>query len=414
MAKKLDDLTLDELYSKEKISPTAARVIATKENFTKISERYCEKVCTLPHKECKRVTLRSNAVDVLIIASTFALPELDWNGNEKDTFNIDIIHENIIQGIIKSLDNWNNYTYRVTRALKCKLSRRSVPKNQPPSISTIKKCSPYLLSEIRESKPKVIISLDTDVSRILGIKKSNYTNRGEIHLSSTGIPVILTLHPKQLLMIRQNSSGLFWGPDYLYSIAVDFGKVHGIISGTIPVGQLERSIERLEPAIGICRSLEDVGRVIRDLEGLPEHSIVSFDIETTGLDPWEPGAKILCIQFGFNGRAYVIPLWHRENNFYDPDEAWKLVSRYLKSDHGKMAHGGSFDIKYIFATTGVRVNGIVNDTLLLLHSINSGLQGNYSLKTAVWDYLPELGIGGYEDILKISDISEEVNEEPDV
>jgi hypothetical protein len=39
------------------------------------------------------------------------------------------------------------------------------------------------------------------------------------------------------------------------------------------------------------------------------------------------------------------------------------------------------------------------DTLLVLHSLDSGAQGTYSLKTAVWDIVPWTGLGGYEDLL---------------
>jgi hypothetical protein len=37
--------------------------------------------------------------------------------------------------------------------------------------------------------------------------------------------------------------------------------------------------------------------------------------------------------------------------------------------------------------------------MLILHNINSGLNKNYGLKRAVWDWIPHTGLGGYEDKL---------------
>jgi hypothetical protein len=72
----------------------------------------------------------------------------------------------------------------------------------------------------------------------------------------------------------------------------------------------------------------------------------------------------------------------------------------LVSDTSKTGHHGQFDLKYVQVTTGVRVVGYVMDTLLLLHSRCSGLQKAYGLKKAVWDEIPESGLGGYDDMLE--------------
>ena len=50
----------------------------------------------------------------------------------------------------------------------------------------------------------------------------------------------------------------------------------------------------------------------------------------------------------------------------------------------------------------VDVANVIADTMLLLHAINSGISGNYSLKTSVWDFLLGSGLGGYEDHLDIA------------
>jgi hypothetical protein len=78
-------------------------------------------------------------------------------------------------------------------------------------------------------------------------------------------------------------------------------------------------------------------------------------------------------------------------------------------------HNGKFDVLYIASTTGVRVRNLVLDTMLLLHDIDSGIQGCYSLKTAAWDWLPDLEFAGWDDLLpplsKTKNEEEEQNEE---
>ena len=72
-------------------------------------------------------------------------------------------------------------------------------------------------------------------------------------------------------------------------------------------------------------------------------------------------------------------------------------------DSCKVGHNITFDICFLAATTGVRLKGTILDTLLALHSLDSGIKGCYGLKPAVWDYLPDSGLGGYEDLLMIDE-----------
>jgi DNA polymerase I-like protein with 3'-5' exonuclease and polymerase domains len=120
---------------------------------------------------------------------------------------------------------------------------------------------------------------------------------------------------------------------------------------------------------------------------------------------------MLMHQFGYvreDGeiQAVVIPLWHKDNVGYNPNKAWAFVKEVLEDDKVlKVAHNAAFDLKYTRVTTGVEVKGVIADTMLLLHALNSGISGNYSLKTAVWDFLLGTGLGGYEN-----DLGESFNE----
>lgn len=390
---KISDLSLQELYTKPKITPSVEIAIIKKEDFREIQPKYCDKVCKLNCKSYSNVELVHEPVNVLIIQDHDAHDDTYKSGARIEKTNREILE----QLCRRNLDGLSR---RITNLLKCQLEREDLTKGKPPSVSRMNKCAPYLYQEIASSKPKVIISLGTNTTKALGLKKSNYTNRGEVHGN-----VVLTLHPKVALMIRQNASGKMWGPDYWQIIDRDFKKAGDLARGLLTVPDLDTAILALRGDITITRTINDVVAARITILSLPVGTLISFDTETTGLDPMAPDAKLLCIQFGYrdpeDGRlkAIVIPLWHRDNTWYNPDEAWAHIHDILTRNIPKIGHNVKFDILYIFHTTGVRVKCVVFDTMLVLHNINSGIQGNYGLKRAVWDWLLEMGIGGYEDRL---------------
>jgi hypothetical protein len=207
-------------------------------------------------------------------------------------------------------------------------------------------------------------------------------------------------------MIRQNASGAFWGQELYGVILRDFKKAAAMARGHLKPPTLAEAIEFYKQnRIRIARSIEEVKEFMAIIDGLPANSIISLDTETTSLDGLAENAKLLCIQFGYRDpidkevKALVVPLWHRENKMYSGDEAWALVTPFLEGPRPKVGHNIKFDILYIWHTTKVRVKNMAFDTLLVLHSLDSGAQGTYSLKTAVWDIVPWTGLGGYEDLL---------------
>lgn len=394
-------LPLNELYERPKITASVEAAIHSKEDFTDISSTYCEKVCRLKCKNPSQVRLLNVPVDILIVQDHTA-PAGKWDRREGQ-------QEQVMQSIISLISKeagFSGLTVRTTSLLKCKPTEEDFPRGKAPTATVLTKCKPYLHAELRACKPKVIISLSTAVTKALGLKKhSNTGNRGEIVESEFGT-VVITIHPRALTMIRQNASGAFWGVDFFDVIKRDFVKAARLARGELKPKQLMDAIEFYrQNRIRVARTLDEVKGFMDEIDRLPELALVSFDTETTSLDPMIPTAKLLCIQFGFRDPvsqeilAVVIPLWHRENTAYDPQLAWNMVVPLLVGERGKIAHNGKFDILYIYFTTGVRVRNLKFDTMLVEHSIDSGVQGCYGLKAAVTDLLPHTGLSGYEGLL---------------
>lgn len=405
--KKTIELTLQELYNKPKITPSIEQAILAKEDFSFIQENYCNKVCKLKCKSYNNVNLDNDRVDVLIVQDHRA-----YRDGYKDGDKLERTYRTIIEELCRR--NLQGLTYRVTNSLKCNLQEEDLNKgNKPPTFTIQSKCHPYLKKEIELTRPRVLISLGTNSTKAIGIKnKSNYTNRGEIVDN-----VVLTLHPKVTTMIRQNAAGKMWGPDFWQIIDQDFAKAGRLARGELVIPSVEEGIERQKPNIFVTKSMADVLAAIKELLSLSPTKLLSYDIETTGLDRYAPDAKLLCVQFGYrlpSGqiRAIVFPLWHRVNTWYDPQKAWEQIVAILLGPNPKMGHNVKYDILYTHAVTGVRVNNVVMDTMLALHNLNSGVQGTYGLKIAVWDHLADLGIGGYEDLLpKLTKPAKETEDE---
>lgn len=394
---KISLLSLEELYQR-KITPSIEREIIAKEDFSNLAPDYCNTVCKLKCKTPKEVRLLTQEVDILIIQD-HAAPKGKWDRKDNGQ---ELIQQSIINFICEKA-GFTGLNYRIVNLLKCKPTEIDFPRGKAPSVTTLKKCAPYLAQEIKVGKPKVIISLSTAVTKALGYTKhSNTGNRGEVVDGN----VVITLHPRVLSMIRQNASGKMWGNDYFEIIRRDFEKAAKIARGELVVKTLTQGLEEQRENVTVCKSLPEVQEAVRILCDLPEGTVISCDTETTGLDPMSPTAKLLCIQFGYRDpkdgiiKALVIPLWHRTNKYFNPDVAWKLVVPLLISEEiPKIYHNGKFDILYIYHTKNVRCKGTMFDTMLMLHALDSGIQGCLSLKAAIWDWGIELGIGGYENLL---------------
>lgn len=398
---KLTDLPLDELYARKQ-TPKVIEAIQLKDSFEEINPRYCQVVCTIPpgEKDPESVDLdvgdEGDDLDILVVSSCPPADDKYRAGRE-----IARQHREVLSYILTSIKvkpgRWDHAFLS-----KCPLG------SGKRSATASRKCVPYLLAQIRRSNPKVIVATSAEVRAALKVKSTG-KNRGAIHFASIGgreIPVVSTIHPALLSMIRQNSSGDMWGSEYYSILKWDLTKARDISQGklgNLRLGAEAATRKAIEDGdLIITRSLDEVatecGKILASVK------LVSWDIEATGLDPWHPNARVLCMQFGYREndrvKAVVVPLWHRANLVYDANEAWMHVRKILESpDIVKVGHNMKFDLLYTSVVTGVRPAAAELDTMLLLHALNSGIQGNYGLKTAVWDYLWDTGLGGYEDEL---------------
>ncbi len=107
---------------------------------------------------------------------------------------------------------------------------------------------------------------------------------------------------------------------------------------------------------------QDLPSFVKKLEAA---ELVGFDTETTGLEPML--AKLVGMSFAFGDTAWYLPLAHEYPGAPDQigiENALQLLKPWLESGkHAKVGQNLKFDA-HILANHGVRLNGIVHDTLL--------------------------------------------------
>lgn len=412
--------SLEECYERieelGKTTPSIVKRIVDLEDFSEYSREYVANVCRTPKTRFPLSPMISDEVDVLVLQNHIPFPEKWKKGVE-----LNYMHKRQLESMMPSDISWE-----VTSLVKFAPSFFNHPKTgkvQAKFTATqMKGWLPYLIEEINRVKPKVLVVTSTELCKLLDLKMSNTNNRGEVHVSPLlGIPVVITLHPKVLNMIRQTSSGGMWGDDYYSVIKRDLEKASDLVNGRLQLKDLRDTLDEvIENQVTVCKSIDDVKYWTDFLVSLPPKQFTSWDLETNSLDPWYRGinrlgeedqARILTSQVGYRREdgtvhSIVIPLWHRDNKAYDPDEAFEIHKAYLLRDSCKVGHNITFDICFAAAAHGVRLQGTIIDTLLALHSLDSGIKGCYGLKAAVWDYLTDSGLGGYEDLLKIDETRE--------
>lgn len=406
-------MTLDQAYEyvaeKGRVVPSVFARISMLEDFSSPDPRYCTTVCQIPGA-CKKP---SNATLLKVpdkekngIVILFAVKPKSWRDTQHQNSIVDYLMKTTCRGI----------PYHIVYATRC---APEFGAKKDFSITQMKACKNFLVKDIDELQPKVVITTSTMAAKsigLVGIGQKTHLSRFMFPFSNPDVSVVMTLNPLATTMIRQNASGAYWGNDFFHLIRHDFFKAGRLWKGEITNKDTRSEVDSLKQQgrLKVTRSLIEVSEAMQFLQNLPVNSVISWDTETTGLDPWAEDARFLSHQFGFTfeGQTYavVIPLWHRDNDCYDANEAWPFIVAVLENPNlTKVGHNGKFDLKYTRVTTGVEVASYSFDTMYAVHSICSGLQGSgtYTLKKAVWDIIPESGLGGYDDLLAVEEVIED-------
>jgi len=109
------------------------------------------------------------------------------------------------------------------------------------------------------------------------------------------------------------------------------------------------------PNLHICRTHRDLKRLLQD-----SSLVVSYDIETNGLNPFAKGSKINTLGVGTEATDYVIPVALRDGNVgFSRDDvedfAEDLLDWMTEPDRVVVMQNGKFDILWTWVKFGVRL-----------------------------------------------------------
>ena len=250
-------------------------------------------------------------------------------------------------------------SFFITNTCKCR-----PPDNNTPTLPQIKACSGYLDVEIAAIKPKIIVPLGAVGLRAITGRKSGITIRqGQEEWSDTyGCWVLPAVHPAYILRNPSASAGFlaairklkrFLDNDYKFKedIELDYRLVE-------TSDQFEAMMEVMDNA-----------------------KVISYDVETTGLDPYaeEPRPRVVSIGLSHTiGSAYCIPIYHpdRDKNHLPLKQIRRGLERLFGSRrsprpanrHILVAHNAKFDNQWMYEW-GLRPQTSF-DTMLAAHVLD--------------------------------------------
>lgn len=169
----------------------------------------------------------------------------------------------------------------VTNVVKCR-----PPENRAPKTGEMKACKIYLDKEINKIQPKFVILLGATALKGV-LKQTGITEKHGQVIEQDGITYLPTFHPAAALHDPRRR-----GP-----IEQDFKKFGLLISG--------KKMEKPELRI---TEIVDRKSFLACLAAIKDTKWVSFDTETSGLDPRVPDACIKSLQVGTRHGEFVLPL----------------------------------------------------------------------------------------------------------
>jgi DNA polymerase-1 len=259
---------------------------------------------------------------------------------------------------------WKRKHVRVENLVRC-----LTPQNREPDPAEIANCLPYLLEEIAQQKPKVIIPLGGPAWKSLsdskvGIMKARCQEYWSEQLQAKLVP---TLHPAYA--VRN------W--PYIPVIEHDLRFARAVYEDNVQLP--------LSSKVYVCKTVRQVNQLAEYITNDSSITSLTFDIESTGLNPRK--SQIMCISFcAIPGYSYVVPiLQHDPKNPDVPMTYWsesdyELVhfelSRILQSDIPKRAQNGYFDISMVQHKLDMTTLNYKFDTMLAHHLIDENMPHN--------------------------------------
>lgn len=263
-------------------------------------------------------------------------------------------------------------------SVSCMYDKDELTSQEIRSIKT--QCRLRLLNVIRKQKPKVIIAVGAEATeQVLG--------RPVKITKVRGVPVFHAEHNCIVLPI-QDPDQVWVYPQHEALLDSDLQVLRRLVL-------YDYDLERASKDV-----LGDNYKEVTDIQFLIDRlpNIVSFDVETLGLDWNRRGRKLISLQLCTEeGEAFIIPWDHPQRRL--PDRQKRKIKQQLRellcNDWVEVVgHNLKYDLMWVWEVLGFKFR-ISHDTLMMLAIMDENLQ-NKDLDTAVKLFVPEMA--GYADV----------------
>lgn len=228
--------------------------------------------------------------------------------------------------------------------------------------NNINLCREFLLQDIEELKPKYVFLLG-NIALESVFDKTGIGKYNGMCVEQDGIIYIPLYHPK---FIINNETKL---DEWLNCI------VEAVY---------EEETDKKEWEILYPKNLDAFDNMVNDLM---QHDVVSFDIETSSLNPFNDDSCILSMSLSRSGVNYTFPLFHKESKLLDIEEIIDTLAYFFVNYEGKLiAHNAKFDVLWIKEHLGFDID-IAGDTMLMHHLLHSNKGASHGLKHLASKYL---------------------------
>lgn len=264
--------------------------------------------------------------------------------------------------VISRMSNSRNYQEMIERELEAagiELERvffTSVVKcrsfDVDPGKRGVKVCAEaYLEDEIKALKPKFILGFGNEALESVTKHKGIMKWRGRVE-EHHGAKVVMTVSPAAV--IRNPGQKGAWQADLQLFASTVSGHTDEVKPPKFNLIDTKEKLQKLKKI-------------------LAKTELISYDIETAGLDEWDPTGGIVSLAGTclVDGKLFIfaVPLDHPESVFRN---SWTKVLKYLKPEleaiPKQVAHNGKFDAKWL-RTYGVGMK-VTFDTMLAAHLLD--------------------------------------------
>lgn len=255
----------------------------------------------------------------------------------------------------------------ITNICKCR-----PPNNKTPTNKQMKACREYLEREIQEVKPKYVLLLGATALKG-AINKAKITENHGVVYELNGIKYLPTFHPAAALR----------DPKRLDPLRNDLERFAKVVEGM----EIDDG-----PHLNWCevKSFEQFNACLADIEASP---VVSFDLETTGLEWWVEDFQINCMGIATPNGQWVIPFGMKGSRFKKYHTQKLMVELIEGAMEGKkvVTHNGKYDNLCLRSQYGIRFP-ITFDTMQASHLVDENSPNGLEYLARVIFKAPNYGL----------------------